>query len=64
MKEEKKDAGKIKEKLDDINKIVQEATTELYQKASQDYAQKETKKKPKKEDNVVDAEFEEEKEKK
>ena len=65
MKEEKRDAEKIKEKLEDINKIVQEATTELYQKASQEYTQQEEKKKKgKKDDNVVDAEFEEEKEKK
>jgi len=66
-----KDASKIKAKLEEVNKIVQEATTELYQKAAQEYSQQhpeqehvheeheeEPKKKTKK-DKVVDAEFKE-----
>ena len=35
LKEPAKDVPKIKEKLDELNKIVQEASTELYQKAQQ-----------------------------
>ncbi|MBU1939743.1 molecular chaperone DnaK, partial [Candidatus Micrarchaeota archaeon] len=34
LKPEKKDAAKIKEKLDEVNKIMQEASTEMYQKAA------------------------------
>ncbi len=35
LKPEKKDISKIKKKLDEVNKIIQEASTELYQKAAQ-----------------------------
>ncbi len=56
LTEEPKDASKIKTKLEELNQIVQEASTELYQQASQ--KQEEPK------DNVRDAEFEEKKEKK
>jgi molecular chaperone DnaK len=38
MKEEKKDAHKVKAKLDEINKHLQALTTEMYQKASKEYA--------------------------
>jgi molecular chaperone DnaK len=74
MKEEKKDAAKIRKKLDEINKIAQEAATELYRKAAEEQAKKQGKGKPGKaegsddsgssdsDDNVVDADFTEEKE--
>jgi molecular chaperone DnaK len=39
MAESPRDAGKIKTKLDELNKIIQEASVEMYQKASADYAQ-------------------------
>lgn len=79
MEPEKKDVAKIKEKLDEINKVVQEAATELYQKsASQQTAQQEqgteqspdedknSEKKKSSKDKVVDAEVvdEEDKDKK
>lgn len=35
LAEEKKDAAKIKEKLDEFDKLVQEASTELYKKAAE-----------------------------
>ena len=54
--EEPKDASKIKVKLEELNQIVQEASTELYQQASQ--KQEEPK------DNVRDAEFEDKSENK
>jgi molecular chaperone DnaK len=60
MKPEKKDIKKIKAKLDEINKIAQEAATELYQKAAAEHQKKSSaKKEKKKDDDVVDAEFEE-----
>ncbi|MBW2991872.1 molecular chaperone DnaK [Candidatus Woesearchaeota archaeon] len=63
MKPEKKDVAAIRKKLDEINKIAQEAATELYKKAAEEQAKK-SGGKEKKDDNVVDAEFKEEKEKK
>jgi molecular chaperone DnaK len=70
MKEEKKDAAKIRKKLDEINKIAQEAATELYKKAAEEQTKKQGKGKKEEEsddsgneeDNVVDADFKEEKE--
>lgn len=61
MKAQTKDVDKIKTKLEEINKVAQEAATELYQKASQHQQQQSSKKtdkkqKNKKDDNVVDAE--------
>jgi molecular chaperone DnaK len=62
LKEEKKDISKIKSALEELNKVVQEASTELYTKGkqSQDYAEKENKNKDKKDEKVVDADFTEE----
>ena len=55
LKPQSKDFAKIKEKMDEINKIVHEASTELYQKAAQE-------KKPgsgeSKGDDFVDADYE------
>ena len=77
LKPEHKDAGAIKEKMDEVNEIVQKMSTEMYQKVSQEQARKqktsraegqeephepETKPKKKKKGNVVDADFEEDKE--
>ncbi|MEO0206908.1 MAG: Hsp70 family protein [candidate division WOR-3 bacterium] len=70
MKPEKKDAAKIKEKLDEITKMAQEAATELYRKAAEEQAKKEsaskaTKKKERddedKGENVFDADYKEKK---
>jgi len=68
LKPEKKDVEKIKSKLDEVNKKVQELSTEMYQKAAQ--AQQQAQATPKEEkkgkkEKVVDAEVvDEEKEKK
>ena len=68
MKPEKKDTAKIRKKLDEINKLAQEAATELYRKAAEEQAKKQGKADKEgsdggnSEDNVVDADFEEEKE--
>ena len=40
LKQEKKDAAEIKQKTEEINRIVQEASAELYQKAAQEQAAK------------------------
>lgn len=67
MKPEKKDVAKIRKKLDEVNKIAQEAATELYKKAAEEQAKKQQAaggKEEKKDEKVVDAEFKEEKEKK
>jgi len=65
MKPEKKDVEKLKSKLDEIEKIAQEAATELYQKAQKEQAAKQEKKpKDKKDDKVVDAEVVDEKDEK
>ena len=63
LSEEKKDIVKIKEIVDELNKKVQEMSTEMYQKAAQEQqAQQEASTKGKSEngEKVVDAEFEEE----
>jgi molecular chaperone DnaK len=62
LKEEKKDISKIKSALEELNKVVQEASTELYTKGkqSQDNSEQEKKDKDKKDEKVVDADFTEE----
>ncbi|MBD3249123.1 molecular chaperone DnaK [Candidatus Woesearchaeota archaeon] len=71
MEPEKKEVEKIKAKLDEIEKVSQAAATEMYQKAAQEQqkaqahqGKQETPKEEKKDDNVVDAEYEEKKDKK
>ena len=57
---EKKDIAKIKEKLEELNKIVQEASTELYkqaQEAQQDVDAKGKSESKKKDEKVVDADY-------
>lgn len=64
MKPEKKDFTQIKTKLDEINKIVQDASTELYKKAAAEQAKAQAgTTSDKKDDKVVDAEFKEEEKK-
>ncbi len=68
LEAKEKDASAIKVKLDEVNKLFQEASTELYQKAAQQQqaqagAQKEKKDKPK-DEKVVDADYKVEDEKK
>ncbi|MBI2656724.1 Hsp70 family protein, partial [Candidatus Woesearchaeota archaeon] len=66
LKPQQKDVDAIKRKMDEINEIVQRLSTELYQKAGQQYQQQhgqqaneETEgKKSKNDDNVVDADYE------
>ncbi|MBI5398123.1 molecular chaperone DnaK [Candidatus Woesearchaeota archaeon] len=69
MDEKPRDAQKIKMKLDELNRIVQEASTEMYQKAAAQYQQEhpekgskteeDTEETPKKKkEKVVDAEYE------
>lgn len=60
MKPEKKDIAKIKEKLEQVNKVFQAVSTEMYQKAAQaqqakTQPQKDSKKEKK--DKVVDADY-------
>lgn len=68
LKPERKDAAKIKRKLEEVNSIIQEASTELYRRAAQDAAGaqqgretegegKEEKKGRKKGGKVVDADY-------
>jgi molecular chaperone DnaK len=60
--QEKKDVNKIKESLTKINEKIQKLSTELYQKAAQEQApnnQEENNASSDKNENVVDAEFEE-----
>ncbi len=61
LKKEPRNASEIKQKLDELNKIVQAASTEMYQKAqaAQQQAQQSTQEKPseKKDEKVVDADF-------
>ncbi len=71
LEPEKKDVEKIKAKLDEIEKVSQAAATEMYQKAAQEQqkaqaqqGQQEAPKEEKKDDNVVDAEYEDKKDKK
>lgn len=62
MKPEKKDVKKVKAKLDEVTKMAQDAATELYQKAAAERTKATGKeKKKKKDDDVMDAEFEEKK---
>jgi len=58
LEPEIKDISKIKEKLDETNKMIQEMSVELYQKAG---AKANTDSKEETNDNVKDAEFEEKK---
>lgn len=67
--EKEKDIPKIKTLLDEVNKKVQELSTQLYQKAAQEQqasqeAQGQQKSEEKKDEKVVDAEFEEVKDEK
>lgn len=63
LKPEKKDAAAIKAKLEEVNKTIQEASTELYQKAAQEAAKQQAPKEEKKEEDkgkdekVVDADY-------
>ncbi len=65
MEPEKKDTAAIKAKLEEVNKIIQEASTELYQKAAKEAAkgqqaapkEEEKKEKPGKGEKVVDADY-------
>ncbi|MFC1723052.1 Hsp70 family protein, partial [Nanoarchaeota archaeon] len=66
MEPEEKDRPAIKAKVEEVEKLMQEAATEMYQKAQQEHAQQEQAKKDAKPEDksgekVVDAEFEEEK---
>jgi len=74
MEPEKKDIGAIKKKLEELNKVAQDAATELYQKAAAEAQAKQGKEgqakqagekaEDKKEEKIVDADFEVEDEKK
>jgi len=66
LKPEKKDAAAIKKKMDEVNELVQKMSTELYKKVAEEQAKKqqESEKGKKKDDNVVDAEYKEEKDEK
>ena len=63
LKPEQKDIASIKKKMDEVNEIVQKMSTELYQKASQERAEKEkvpesnNSKRQDDDDNVVDADY-------
>ena len=65
LEPEQKDVKAIKEKLDTVNKELQEVSTELYKKAAEEQAKQQAaggegaKKEEKKDENVVDADFEE-----
>jgi molecular chaperone DnaK len=64
LEPEQKDVAALKAKIEEVNKVAQEAATELYQKAAAEQAekQKETPSEDgKKEEDVVDAQFKEEK---
>ena len=70
LKPQEKDVAAIKRKMDEINEIVQKMSTELYQKAGQQYkeahkghgteesSEETEEKKSKNDDNVVDADYE------
>jgi len=66
LKPDKKDIPVLRKKLDEVNQLVQKASTELYQKASQQQASHGSQegKSGKKDDNVVDADYEVKDEKK
>ena len=55
LKDDKKNVTKIKQKLEEMNKVVQEASTELYKKAAEEQAKQSSNKK---DDNVVDGDYE------
>ena len=65
LEAEKKDVSKIKESADDINKELQELSSELYKKAAEEQQKQQAQQqgsqesKGKKDEKVVDAEFEE-----
>ena len=60
LNEEKKDISKIQQKMEEMSKIVQEASTELYKKAAEEQAKqsKTEGESEKKDDKVVDADYE------
>ncbi|MFH1592279.1 MAG: molecular chaperone DnaK [Candidatus Woesearchaeota archaeon] len=63
LAEEKKDVTKIKQKMDEMNKYVQEMSTELYKKVAEEQAKQQQKassevESDKKDENVVDGDFE------
>ncbi|MBT3406174.1 molecular chaperone DnaK [Candidatus Woesearchaeota archaeon] len=64
LEPEQKNVAALKAKIEEVNKVAQEAATELYQKAAAEQAEKQ-KEAPsedgKKEEDVVDAQFKEEK---
>jgi len=75
LKPEKKDIAAIKAKMDDVNKLVQKMSTEMYQKVAEEQAKKqqqgaqagakaEAKDKGKKDEKIVDAEYKVEEDKK
>jgi molecular chaperone DnaK len=71
LKPDKKDAEAIKKKMDEVNELVQKMSTEMYKKVAEEQAKKqqqqaggEQKSKGKKDDNVVDADYKEEKDEK
>ncbi|MCC7574371.1 molecular chaperone DnaK [Candidatus Woesearchaeota archaeon] len=61
LEEEKKDVSKIKDKTDEINKDLQEISSELYKKAAEEQQKQQAQgsSDSKKDEEVVDAEFEE-----
>jgi len=70
LKPEKKDIDALKKKMDEINEIVQKMSTEMYQKASQEQAAKQPKEgkaeksEESEDENVVDADYKVDDEKK
>jgi len=74
LKPEKKDTAAIKKKVDEVNQIVQKMSTEMYQKVAEEQAKKQQaqgakagaagKEEKPKDDNVVDADYKVEDEKK
>ena len=59
LKEDKKDISKIKLKMEEMNKYVQEMSTELYRKAAEEQSKKQSgTKKDSRDDDVVDADYE------
>ena len=70
LKPDKKDIDALKKKMDEINEIVQKMSTEMYQKVAQEQAKQQQakgagpKKEEKKDDNIVDADYKVEDEKK
>jgi len=66
LKPDKKDVSKIKKKMEEVNSIVQKMSTEMYQKVAKEQAKKQQagKTENKKDDNVVDADYKVEDDKK